>query len=64
MSMRGMPFQKLTNVKSVKLYFNITIAKDGSIVIKHSEPFVPSCKIPQQILDGLPTALETGSATV
>ena len=63
--MRGMPFQKLTNVKSVKLYLNIyTIPKNGSIVIKHNEPFVPSCEIPQQVLDDLLTALDTSSATV
>ena len=55
------PSKKLTNVKNVKRYLNVTtIARDGLIVVKRNEPFAPSREcivVPQQVLDGLLTAL-------
>jgi len=53
--------RKTTNVNVVKMYLDVaTIASDGLLIFKHSEPFMPVCKciiIPRQVLDGLLTAL-------
>ena len=55
------PSKKLTNVHDVKHYLNrTTIAKDGVLVVKRSQPFVPVIEaivVPQFMLDGLLTAL-------
>ena len=53
--------KKLTNVRDVKRYLNCTsIAKDGVLVVKRSQPFVPAIEtivVPRSVLDGLLTAL-------
>ena len=55
------PSKKLTNVREVKHYLNCTsIAKDGVLVVKHCQPFVPVIEaivVPWSELDGLLTAL-------
>ena len=55
------PSKKLTNVRDVKRYLNCTsIAKDGVLVVKRSQPFVPVIEaivVPRSVLDGLLTAL-------
>ena len=53
--------KKLTNVRDVKRYLNCTsIAKDGVLVVKRSQPFVAVTEaivVPRSVLDGLLTAL-------
>ena len=53
--------RKLTNVHDVKCYLKCTsIAKEGVLVIKPSQPFVPAIEaivVPRSVLDGLLTAL-------
>ena len=55
------PSKKLTNVRDVKHYLNCTsIAKDGVLVVKRSQPFVPAIEaivMPRSVLDGLLTSL-------
>nr|XP_006814825.1 PREDICTED: uncharacterized protein LOC102807723 [Saccoglossus kowalevskii] len=55
------PSKKLTNIKDVKCYLNIvTIAKDGLLVVKRTDPFAPPREcivVPRQVLDGLLTAI-------
>ena len=55
------PSKKLTNIKDVKRYLNVaTIASDGLLVVKRSEPLAPTRErivVPRQVLDGLMTAL-------
>ena len=55
------PSRKLTNIKDVKRYLNaVTIAKDGLLVVKRSDPLVPTREcivIPRQVLDGFLTAI-------
>ena len=55
------PSKKLINVPDVKRYLNCTsIAKDGVLVVKHSQPFVPVIQaivVARSMLDGLLTAL-------
>ena len=55
------PSRKLTNIKNIKRYLSVaTVAKDGLLVVKRDEPLVPSREciiVPQQVLDGLLTAL-------
>ena len=55
------PSKKLTNVKDVKRYLNVaTIAKGDLLVVKRDEPLFPSREciiVPQQLLEGLLTAL-------
>ena len=55
------PSKKLTNIKDVKRYLNnVTIAKDGLLVVRRHDPLAPSSElivVPRQILDGLVTAL-------
>ena len=51
----------MTNNKNVKRYLNVaTIASDGSLVVKHNEPLVPTQEcviVPRHVLDGLLSAL-------
>ena len=55
------PSKKLTNIRDVKCYLNITsISKDGLLVVQHHQPL--SCPIelivlPRSVLDGLLTAI-------
>lgn len=55
------PSKKLTNIRDVKRYLNVTtIAKDGLLVVKRNEPLTPTREcivVPRQVLDGLLTAL-------
>ncbi|XP_070576935.1 uncharacterized protein [Ptychodera flava] len=55
------PSKKMTDIKDIKRYLNtVTIAKDGLLVVKRSDPFVPSREcivIPRQVLDGFLTAM-------
>ena len=55
------PSKKLTNIKDVKRYLNVTsISKDGLLVVKRNQPFCPSTEaivVPRSVLDGLLTAL-------
>ncbi|XP_060598210.1 uncharacterized protein LOC132751998 [Ruditapes philippinarum] len=55
------PSKKLTNVKDVKRYLNsVSIAKDGILVVKHTDPLVSSVDlivVPRSAIDGLITAL-------
>ena len=55
------PSKKFTNVCDVERYLNCTsIAKDGVLVVKRNQPFVPVIEtivIPPSMLDGLLTAL-------
>ena len=55
------PSKKLTNMKDVKRYLNVTtIAKDGLLVVKRNEPLAPTREcivVPRQVLEGLLTAL-------
>ena len=55
------PSKKLTNVREVKSYLDCTsIAKDGVLVVKRSQPFVPVIEAtvePRSLVDGLLTAL-------
>ena len=55
------PSKKLTNLCDGKRYVNCTsIAKDGVLVVKRSQPFVPAIEaivVPWSVLDGLLTAL-------
>ena len=56
------PSKKLTNVPDVKRYLNCTsIARDGVLVVKRSQPFVPFIEaivVPRAVLDGLLTAIQ------
>lgn len=55
------PSKKLTNIKDVKRYLStVSIAKDGLLVVPHTEPLCASAElivIPRSALDGLVTAL-------
>ena len=55
------PSKKITNIKDVKRYLNVTtIARDGLLIVKRSEPLLPTREctvVPRQVLDGLLTAL-------
>ena len=55
------PSKKLTNIKDVKRYLNaLTIAKDGLLVARRTNPLVPPTEliaVPRNVLDGLVTAL-------
>ena len=55
------PSKRLTNVRDVKRYLNCTsIAKDGVLVVKRSQPFVPvieAIAVPLSVVHGLLTAL-------
>ena len=55
------PSKKLTNIRDVKRYLSCTsIARDGVLVVKHSQPFAPASEaivVPRSVLDGLLTAL-------
>ena len=55
------PFKKLTNIKDVKPYLQVSsVADDGLLVVRHHEPLSPSREciiVPRQALDGLLTAL-------
>ena len=52
---------KLTNIPDVKRYLNVaTIARDGLLVVKRSNPLQPSSElivVPRGVIDGLVTAL-------
>ena len=55
------PSKKLTHIRDIKRYLGVaTIAKDGLLVVKKTEPLAP-CKeciiVPQEVLYGLLTAL-------
>ena len=53
--------QKSTNCKDVKRYLNVaTLAEDGLLIVKQSEPFAPTRQrivVPRDALPGLLTAL-------
>ena len=55
------PSKKLTSIWDVKRYLSsVSIASDGLLVVKHTQPFVPVAEailVPQSVLDGLITAL-------
>ncbi|XP_041367404.1 uncharacterized protein LOC121382005 [Gigantopelta aegis] len=55
------PSKKLTNIKDVKRYINtVTIAKDGLLVVKRTDPLFPTREcivVPRQVLEGLLNAL-------
>ncbi len=55
------PSRKLTNVTDVKRYLNnITLAQDGLLVVKVTEPLSPvreKIVVPRMVLEGLLTAL-------
>ena len=55
------PSKKLTNIRDVKRYLSsVSIASDGLLVVKHTQPFVPVAEaivVPRSVLDGLLTAL-------
>ena len=55
------PSKKLTNIRDVKRYLSCaSIARDGVLVVKHSQPFAPASEaivVPRSVLDGLLTAL-------
>ena len=55
------PSKKLTNIKDVKRYLNaLTIAKDGLLVVRKTDPLSPSTElivVPRSVLDGLVTAV-------
>lgn len=55
------PSKKLTNIKDVKRYLNVSsISKDGLLIVKRSQPFAPTTEaivVPRSVLDGLLTAL-------
>ena len=55
------PSKKLTNIRDVKHYLSsVSIASDGLLVVKHTQPFVPVAEaivVPRSVLDGLLTAL-------
>ena len=55
------PSKKLTNIKDAKRYLNaLTIAKDGLLVVRKTDPLSPSTElivVPRSVLDGLVTAL-------
>ncbi|XP_070548521.1 uncharacterized protein [Ptychodera flava] len=55
------PSKKLTNIKDVKRYLNnVTISRDGLLVVSRTDPFVPPSDrivVPRQVLDGLLTAI-------
>lgn len=55
------PSKKLTNIRDVKRYLNVaTIAKDGLLVARRSDPLQPPAEliiVPRSVLDGLVTAL-------
>ena len=55
------PSKKATNIRDIKRYLQVaTIAHDGLLVVKHSEPFAPCQEriiVPRQAVPGLLTAL-------
>ena len=55
------PSKKLTNIRDVKRYLSsVSIASDGLLVVKHTQPFVlvaEAIVVPRSVLDGLLTAL-------
>ena len=55
------PSKKLTNIKDVKRYLNVTsIGKDGLLVVRRCDPFstpVDLIVVPRNVLDGLVIAL-------
>ena len=55
------PSKKLTNIRDVKRHLSsVSIARDGLLVVKHSQPFVPVTEaivVLRCVLDGLLTAL-------
>ncbi|XP_041374771.1 uncharacterized protein LOC121387650 [Gigantopelta aegis] len=55
------PSKKLANIKVVKRYINtVTIAKDGLLVVKRTDPLFPTREcivVPRQVLEGLLNAL-------
>ena len=55
------PSKILTNIKDVKRYLSVaSIAKDGLLVVRRCDPFVPPSEliiVPRSVLDGLVTAL-------
>ena len=55
------PSKKITNIRDVKRYLSsVSIASDGLLVVKHTQPFVPVAEaivVPRSVLDGLLTAL-------
>jgi len=55
------PSKKLTNIKDVKRYLNVTsIAKDGLLIVRRCDPLLPPAElivVPRSVLDGLVTAL-------
>ena len=58
---RYQTIQKITNIKDVKRYLSVaSIAKDGLLVVRRCDPFVPSSEliiVPRSVLQGLVTAL-------
>ena len=55
------PTNKMVKVTSVKRYLRkVTISKDGLLVVRHSEPFLPEKElivVPQNVLPGIMTSL-------
>ena len=55
------PTNKMVKVTSVKRYLRkVTISKDGLLVVRHSEPFLPGKELiaaPQNVLPGIITSL-------
>lgn len=55
------PSKRLTNIKDVKRYLNVTaIGKDGLLVVKRNDPLAPMREciiVPRQVLDGFLTSL-------
>ena len=55
------PSKKTTNIKDVKRYLSVaSIARDGMLVVRRSDPLVPSAVliiVPRSVLHGLVTAL-------
>ena len=55
------PSKKLTNIKDVKRYLNVTsLSKDGLLVVPRQQPLSPPTElivVPRSVLDGLLTAL-------
>ena len=55
------PSKKLANITDVKRYLSvISVSRDGLLVVKRSQPFLPSLElivVPRSVVDGLLTAL-------
>ena len=60
------PSKKLKNITDVKRYLSvISISRDGLLVVKRSQPFLPSLElivVPPSVVDGLLTALHIESS--